>query len=119
MVTLKVCALASGLLFAVAPAIAVAQQPVAEVQVVPAAVTMRVGGERKLTALAYDAAGNVIPTGVRYRWVSNNVNVAQVDSTGTVRAVGRGSAVIRAVAEGSGRPPRSGVAAVTVREGRG
>jgi uncharacterized protein YjdB len=102
------------LLLAAAPAICLAQQPVAEVQVVPAAVTLRVGGERKLAAMAYDADGNVIPTGVRYRWTSNNVNVAQVDSTGAVRAVAPGSAVIRAAAEGSGRPPKSGVAAVTV-----
>ncbi len=94
---------------------ATAQKPVAEVQVAPAAVTMRVGGERKLAAMAYDADGNVIATGVRYRWHSNNVNVARVDSTGTVTAVGVGSAVVRAVAEGSGRPPRRGEAVVTVR----
>ncbi len=92
-----------------------AQKPVAEVQVVPAAVTMRVGGERKLAAMAYDADGNVLTAGVRYRWHSNNVNVAQVDSTGAVKAVGPGSAVVRAVAEGSGRPPKRGEAVITVR----
>jgi uncharacterized protein YjdB len=114
MTLIRLLALATVLL-AAAPATALAQKPVAEVQVAPAAVTIRVGGERKLAAMAYDADGNVIPTGVRYRWTSNNVNVAQVDSTGTVRAVAPGSAVVRAVAEGSGRPPKSGVAAVTVR----
>jgi uncharacterized protein YjdB len=109
-----ILALAPTLLLAMSTA-ASAQKPVAEVQVVPAAVTMRVGGERKLAVMAYDADGNVITTGVRYRWHSNNVNVAQVDSTGAVKAVGVGSAVVRAVAEGSGRPPRRGEAVVTVR----
>ncbi len=108
-------ALAPLLLVAAAPSVAVAQKPVAEVQVAPAAVTLAVGAEHKLAAMAYDADGNVIPTGVRYRWRSNNVNVARVDSTGTVTAVAPGSAVIHAVAEGSGRPPRRGEAVVTVR----
>ncbi len=102
-------------LLATAPPVAVAQKPVTEVQVVPAAVTLAVGAEHKLAAMAYDADGNVIPTGVRYRWRSNNVNVARVDSTGTVTAVGPGSAVIHAAVEGSGKPPRRGEAVVTVR----
>jgi uncharacterized protein YjdB len=101
-----------------APGTAHAQKPVAEVQVVPAAVTLRPGAEHRLAAMAYDAGGNVIPTGVRYRWFSNNVNVALVDSTGRVTAVGVGSAVVHAVAEGSGRPPKRGEAVVTVRRGR-
>ena len=110
--------LLGGLLF-LAPSLALAQKPkpVAEVQVVPAATTIRVGTERKLAAMAYDADGNVIATGVRYRWRSNNVNVAQVDSTGVVTAVGAGSAVIHAVAVGSGKPPKRGEAVVTVRRG--
>lgn len=108
-------ALAPALLMA-AP-IARSQKPVAEVQVVPAAVTLDAGATHKLNALAYDADGNVIPTGVRFRWASNNVNVARVDSTGTVTAVSKGSAVVRAEAVGSGTPPKRGVAAVTVRGG--
>jgi uncharacterized protein YjdB len=111
---LKVGALAPILLVAVS-SVCLAQKPVAEVQVVPPAVTIAVGAEHRLAAMAYDADGNVIPTGVRYRWRSNNVNVAVVDSTGRVTAVGVGSAVIHAVAEGSGRPPRRGEAVVTVR----
>ncbi len=117
MTILKVSALAPILLAALS-SVCLAQKPVAEVQVVPAAVTMRVGGERRLEAMAYDADGNVIPTGVRYRWWSNNVNVARVDSTGAVTAVGVGSAVVHAVAEGSGKPPIRGESVVTVRRER-
>ena len=97
------------------PGVSRAQKAVAEVQVAPAAVTLNVGATHKLTALAYDADGNAIPTGVRYHWSSNNVNVARVDSTGTVTAVEPGRAVVRAEAAGSGTPPKSGEAAITVR----
>jgi len=89
-------------------------QTVAEVQVAPAAITLRVHTTQRLVAVAYDAAGNVITT-VHYKWTSNNLNVAKVDSTGAVSAVGDGSAVIRAEAIGSGPPPRHGVAVITVR----
>jgi uncharacterized protein YjdB len=95
--------------------VCLAQKPVAEVQVAPPSVTMRVGATHKLSALAYDAAGNVIAAGVRYAWSSNNVNVARVDSVGTVTAVAAGAAVIRAEAVGSGTPPKRGEAAVRVR----
>jgi uncharacterized protein YjdB len=97
------------------PAVGLAQKPVAEVQVAPPSVTMRVGMTHRLSAQAYDAAGNVMAAGVRYHWSSNNVNVAQVDSTGTVTGVAAGSAVIRAEAVGSGNPPRRGEATVRVR----
>jgi uncharacterized protein YjdB len=92
-----------------------AQKPVAEVQVAPPSVTMKAGTMHRLTALAYDADGNVIAAGVRYAWSSNNVNVARVDSTGTVTAVAAGTAVVRAEAVGSGTPPKRGDAAITVR----
>ena len=99
-----------------APVIALAQKPaaVAEVQVAPAAITIQAGNVQKLIAVAYDAAGNVITT-AHYRWFSNNLNVARVDSTGTVTAVGDGSTVIRAEALGSGPPPKHGAAVITVR----
>jgi len=103
------------LLALLAPPVARAQKPVAEVQVAPPTVTLRPGETHKLSALAYDADGNVIAAGVRYVWRSNNVNVARVDSTGTVTAVRPGSAVVRAEAAGSGTPPRSGEATVRVR----
>ncbi len=99
------------------PSPALSQQPkaVAEVQVAPPMVRLETGATHRLAAMAYDADGNVIATGVRYVWSSNNVNVARVDSLGVVTAVEPGSAVIRAEAVGSGRPPKSGAAAVTVR----
>ncbi|HXY18777.1 MAG TPA: Ig-like domain-containing protein [Gemmatimonadales bacterium] len=115
-------------LFAVAPALLAvaalqvatpepvrAQKPVAEVQVAPPYVNLHVGARHRLSALAYDKDGNVIASGVRYVWTSNNVNVAQVDSTGELTAVGAGTAVIRAEAVGSGSPPRFGQAAIRVR----
>lgn len=93
-----------------------AQKPpaVAEVQVAPAAIAIQAGTTQRLIAVAYDAGGNVITT-AHYRWSSNNLNVARVDSTGTVTAVGEGSAVIRAEALGSGPPPKHGAAVITVR----
>jgi uncharacterized protein YjdB len=97
------------------PAVGSAQKAAAEVQVVPPSVTLRVGATHQLSALAYDAGGNVIASGVRYVWSSNNVNVARVDSTGTVSAVAPGTAVIRAEAVGSGNPPKRGETAVSVR----
>ena len=101
-------------LLACAPAVGEAQKPVAEVQVAPPSVTMHAGATQRLSALAYDADGNVIASGVRFVWSSNNVNVARVDSTGTVTAVAPGSVVIRAEVVGSGRP-RRGEATVHVR----
>jgi uncharacterized protein YjdB len=112
---LRIVALAASLLF-LAPAIATAQKPaaVAEVQVAPAAIAIQAGNTQQLIAVAYDAAGNVITT-AHYRWSSNNLNVARVDSTGTVTAVHEGSAVIRAEALGSGTPLKHGAAVITVR----
>lgn len=103
------------MLFLVTTGVCQAQKAVAEVQVAPAAITIQVGTTQKLLAVAYDAGGTVITT-ARYRWSSNNLNVARVDSTtGTVSAVAEGSAVVRAEAIGSGPPPRHGAAVITVR----
>jgi uncharacterized protein YjdB len=111
-------ALAPGLLLVV-PAIVRAQRPaVAEVQVAPAAITIQVGAEQRLVAVAYDADGNVLTT-AHYKWQSTNLNVVRVDSTGVVTAVGEGSAVVRAEALGSGRPPKHGAAVITVRRRAG
>jgi uncharacterized protein YjdB len=116
---IRLLALTPALLLA-APAIALAQKPaaVAEVQVAPAAITIQAGATQRLIGVAYDASGNVITT-VHYRWSSNNLNVARVDSTGTVTAVSEGSAVIRAEALGSGTPPKHGAAVITVRRRAG
>src|SRR5882672_10793357 len=71
----------------------VAAQNVAEVQVAPPSVTIRVGERSGLLATAFDRIGNVIPT-VRIIWSSNNVNVAKVDNSGTVTGVANGVAII-------------------------
>ena len=92
--------------------LALPQSRVNEVQVAPAATTVAVGATQKLHAMAYDAGGNVIASGVRYTWTSNNVNVARVDSLGTVTAVAPGAAVVKAEALGT---TTAGVANVTVR----
>jgi uncharacterized protein YjdB len=86
-----------GLIVALAclvPAAAGAQN-VAEVQVAPPTVTIRVGERSGLLATAFDRIGNVIPT-VRIIWSSNNVNVAKVDNNGTITGVANGVAIIEA-----------------------
>ena len=86
-----------GLILALAclgPAAAGAQN-VADVQVAPPTVTIRVGERSGLLATAFDRIGNVIPT-VRIIWSSNNVNVAKVDNTGTITGVANGVAIIEA-----------------------
>src|SRR5436309_1307136 len=83
-------------------------QNVAEVQVAPPSVTMKVGERSGLLATAFDRVGNVIPT-VRIAWSSNNVAVAKVDNSGTVTGVGGGVAIIEAHAG-----TRKGQAAVQV-----
>src|SRR5213594_2190514 len=87
---------------------AVSAQNIAEVQVAPPSVTIKVGERSGLLATAFDRAGNVIPT-VRIIWSSNNVAVARVDKNGTVTGVGGGVAIVEARA-GS----RKGQAAVLV-----
>jgi len=74
---------------------AVAGQNVAEVQVAPPSITIKVGERTGLLATAFDRAGNVIPT-VRVLWSSNNVAVAKVDNDGTVTGVAGGVALIEA-----------------------
>src|SRR5213079_1039129 len=83
-------------------------QNVAEVQVAPPSVTMKVGERSGLLATAFDRVGNVIPT-VRIIWSSNNVAVARVDNNGTVTGVGGGVAIVEARAG-----TRKGQAAVQV-----
>src|SRR6267378_303862 len=94
----------------VAPGAAAAQN-VAEVQVAPPTITIRVGERSGLLATAFDRIGNVIPT-VRIIWSSNNVNIAKVDNNGTVTGVGNGVAIIEARIG-----PRRGQAAVQVTGG--
>src|SRR5207249_31931 len=74
---------------------ALVAQSVAEVQVAPPSVTIRVGERTGLLATAFDRIGNVIPT-VRIIWSSNNVGIAKVDNNGTVTGVANGVAIIEA-----------------------
>src|SRR5881397_2791880 len=87
---------------------ALSAQNIAEVQVAPPSVTIRIGERSGLLATAFDRAGNVIPT-VRLIWSSNNVAVARVDNNGTVTGVGGGVAIVEARAG-----TRKGQAAVQV-----
>src|SRR2546421_13085511 len=72
-----------------------AAQNVAQVQVAPPSVTIRVDERTGLLATAFDRIGNEIPT-VRLIWSSNNVNIAKADNNGTVTGVSTGVAIIGA-----------------------
>jgi uncharacterized protein YjdB len=88
-----------------------AAQNVAEVQVAPPSVNIRVGERTGLLATAFDRIGNVIPT-IRIIWSSNNVGIAKVDNNGTVTGVANGVAIIEARVG-----PRRGQAAIQVTGG--
>jgi uncharacterized protein YjdB len=94
------------------PSAALAQN-VAEVQVAPPTITIKVGERSGLLATAFDRIGNVIPT-VRIIWSSNNLAVAKVDNNGTVTGVGNGVAIVEARVG-----QRKGQAAVQVSGGAG
>lgn len=100
-------------LAAPAAPVTLSAQNVAEVQVAPPSVNIRVGERTGLLATAFDRIGNVIPT-VRIIWSSNNINIAKVDNNGTVTGVGNGVAIIEARVG-----PRRGQAAVQVTGGVG
>src|SRR6266550_9208682 len=82
-------------LFALLVAAPARAQNIAEVQVAPPSVTIRVGERSGLLATAFDRIGNVIPT-VRMIWSSNNVTIAKVDNNGTITGVANGVAIIEA-----------------------
>src|SRR5260221_13193479 len=92
---------------------ALAAQNIAEVQVAPPAVTIKIGERSGLLATAFDRIGNGIPT-ARIIWSSNNVAVARGDNNGTVTGGGGGVAIQEARAgrrrgqaavQGDGAPP--------------
>jgi uncharacterized protein YjdB len=70
-------------------------QNVAELQVAPPSLTLKVGERSGLLATAFDRVGNVIPT-VRVIWSSNHVRVARVDNDGLVTGIAGGVAIIEA-----------------------
>ncbi len=94
-----------------AAAVPARAQRVAEVQVAPPYVRMRVDAQVTLLATAYDADGNPVVAPVR--WESSNIHVAHVDSLGVVQALAPGTAIVRAIVAGVPRS-RSGRSAIYV-----
>jgi uncharacterized protein YjdB len=74
-------------------------QEVAAVTVSPSAATVTVGDSVRLTATATDAHGVTVP-GVIWTWSSSDTVILRVGPSGTVSAMGPGSATIRATADG-------------------
>ncbi|HEY6061781.1 MAG TPA: Ig-like domain-containing protein [Gemmatimonadales bacterium] len=85
-----------------------AAQTVAEVQVAPPSISIKVGERYGLLATAYDRLGNVLPA-AKVTWTSSNPKIAKVDITGTVTGVAAGVAIVEARAG-----QRRGQAAVQV-----
>ncbi|MBY0490953.1 MAG: Ig-like domain-containing protein [Gemmatimonadaceae bacterium] len=106
---------ASGLVTAIAPgaatitvtsegktgtaSVTVSASPVASLRVTPATASLIVGATTKLSASALDAGGAVLPQRT-ITWSSGAPSVATVAADGTVSAVGAGTALIFASAEG-------------------
>lgn len=88
-----------------------AQAPIAEVQVAPPWLRLRLDARVQLLATVYDTAG--LPVDVPVRWLSSNINVVDVGEGGMVHARGPGVAIVRAVAERGGRT-RSGQTTIFV-----
>jgi uncharacterized protein YjdB len=72
-----------------------AAQTVAEIQVAPPSISIKVGERYGLLATAYDRGGNVLPA-ARVTWVSNNPQVAKVDNAGSVLGVAAGATIVEA-----------------------
>src|SRR5438046_5021897 len=74
---------------------ALVAQNVADVQVAPPTLPIKVGERTGLLATAFDRIGNVIPT-ARVLWSSQNIQIARVDNNGTVTGIANGVAIIEA-----------------------
>ena len=79
--------------------VTVQRTPVASVVVLPERVSAGKGSTTKLTAVAYDAGQNVLPSR-GMTWTTSNASVATVDGDGLVTAKEKGTATITATAEG-------------------
>jgi uncharacterized protein YjdB len=82
--------------------------PVSKVTVSPATASVAAGRTITLAARLTDAAGNVL-TGRSVGWSSSDSRIANVDQSGVVQGIRKGSVVITATSEG-----KSGTATVTV-----
>lgn len=89
-------------------AITVQKTPVANVIVRPNHVDAVPGMHTQLTAVAYDAANDIL-SGRTIIWATSNSGVATVDNAGNVTAVAPGTATITGTAEG-----KSDAATITV-----
>jgi uncharacterized protein YjdB len=103
---LRTWLIVAGLLLTLAPAL---PAQVTEVQVTPRRFSLDVGKRRTLYAAGYDRQGNLV-AGAQFTFTTSDPAVARVSSSGTVTAVGAGTATIEAR---SGE--RRATAAVTVR----
>jgi len=92
-------------------AITVQKTPVAAVVVRPNHIDATPGVHAPLTAIAYDAANNILSDRAVV-WTSSNDGVATVNASGMVTAVGPGNATITGTAEG-----KSDAATITVTQG--
>lgn len=72
-------------------------QPVAAVQVVPAADTIGLGSTLELTAEGFDENGHAVE-GIEFLWESSDAAIATVDASGLVTGVTVGAATITASA---------------------
>lgn len=73
--------------------------PVATVELSLTADTLSAGRSIQLSATAKEASGNTLP-GRSASWTTDNASIAQVNSTGLVTGVNKGSTVIHASIEG-------------------
>ena len=88
--------------------ITVLPREVATVQVLPAAVSLRVGVTATIQARTFDADGDLL-TGRAIAWSSSNPAIVTVSAAGVLSAVAAGTATVTATSEG-----RTGQTAVTV-----
>ena len=78
-------------------AVVTVMQSAGSVVVSPAADTIELGDTLRLTAVAFDVNGHVVP-GAEFTWSSSEVSVGLVDGFGLVTGVGEGTATITATA---------------------
>ncbi len=79
--------------------VSVTPSPIVSLRVDPASASLRIGGVLRLSAAALDAGGNPISQRV-ITWTSGAPSVVTVNSEGVVTAIGSGTALVFAAAEG-------------------
>ena len=72
---------------------------VASVVVSPSSAKLQVGGTQRFTATAHTSEGSSV-SGVTISWTSSNTAVVSINAQGLATAIGVGTAIIRAVADG-------------------